>query len=428
MKGRIKGLFARTILSFAAALLALLAVLSAVFVVGFGRSLAEWERQKAFEVEGYARAILEGRTPEGPPPQDTPLFVYDTNRALLWSNRGRGRNVPDSEVIPLADGGTVKGYYYTGGVHFGADAANQRLLASLRTVVGLGTTLSAVVALLFALYFAARLSRPARSVAAGLDRISGGNLSEPIPEAGATEIAHIARAANRLQRQLAGEREIRKQWAQDVAHDLRTPIAAIKAQLEGVRDGVLELTPQRIDRTYAEVERVERLVAGLDELTRLESPEMRLAPEPIEAARLLDDCADLWGPRAAEKDLRIEKHAGVASFVADDTLVRRALANFLSNAVRHADAGSVVRLSADREGPWIVIRVANSGPVIPEHELERVFERLYRGEYARSSPGSGLGLTIARRIAELHGGSVSLKSSAGEGTVVEMRLPDRAAP
>ena len=236
-----KGLFARTILSFAAALLVLLAVLAVVFVVGFGRSLEEWERQKTQEVERYAGAILDGRTPDGPPPLDTPLFVYDAGRALVWSNRGRGRNVPEAEMIPLADGGVPRGYYYTGGVRFGGDAANQRLLASLRNVVGLGSMLSAAVAFLFAFYFAARLSRPARSVAAGLDRISCGNLSEPIPEAGATEIVHIARAANRMQQQLAGEREIRQQWAQDVAHDLRTPIAAIKAQLEGMRDGVLPL-------------------------------------------------------------------------------------------------------------------------------------------------------------------------------------------
>ena len=92
------GLFARTILSFVAALLALLAVLAAVFVVGFGRSLDEWERQKALEVEGYARSIVEGRAPDGPPPADTPLFVYDAGRALLWSNRGRGRNVPQAEM------------------------------------------------------------------------------------------------------------------------------------------------------------------------------------------------------------------------------------------------------------------------------------------------------------------------------------------
>jgi two-component system sensor histidine kinase BaeS len=417
-----RGLFARTILSFAAALAVLLAVLAAAFTVGIGRSLEEWERQKATELERYALAVLEGRPPETAPPVDTPLFVYGEDRALLWSNRGRGRNVGESQMIPLAGSGGAKGYYYTGGVHFGGDAANQRLLASLRGVVGLGSAVSAAVALLFALYFAARLSRPARSVAAGLDRISGGNLSEPIPEAGATEIAAIARAANRLQRQLAAEREIRKQWAQDVAHDLRTPIAAIKAQLEGMRDGVLQPTAQRIERTWGEVERVERLVAGLDELTRLESPEMRLAPVTMDAGRLLEDCADLWAARAADKRLVLERHAAVGTFAADDGLVRRALANLLSNAIRHADPDSVVRLEVALEPPWIVLRVANRGPVIPEEELERVFERLYRGEYARSTPGSGLGLTIARRIAELHGGTVTLRSSADAGTVAEMRL------
>jgi len=422
-----KSLFARTLLAFMAALLALFVVLAIVLGLGFSRSFDEWTREKTREVEGYARAILEGRVPERALSIDTPLFVYDADRNLVWSNRGRGRRSQEQAVTAVVEGGSVRGYYYSGGIHFGEDAANQRLLASLGTVLGVGFALSPVVALGFALYFARGLSRPARRVAAGLARISEGKLNEPIPEAGAAEIAQIARAANRLQAQLAAEREIRKQWAQDVAHDLRTPIAALKAQFEGMRDGVLPATPQRIERTYAEIERVERLVSALDELSRLESPEMKLQPASIDAARLLDDGMELWAHRVAEKQLRVEKRAAVASFVADDTLVRRALANFLSNAVRHAEPGGVLRLSIEREAPWIVIRVFNAGQAVPECEIERVFERLYRGEYARSSPGSGLGLTIARRIAELHGGSVLLIGRQGEGTTVEMRLPDPTA-
>jgi len=103
-------------------------------------------------------------------------------------------------------------------------------------------------------------------------------------------------------------------------------------------------------------------------------------------------------------------------------LIQRALSNFLANAVRHCPEGGRVTVAVQAVMGAVSLSVANSGEPIPEGDLERVFDRLFRGEPARSSPGSGLGLTIARRIAELHGGEVRI-ANREDGVLVELRLP-----
>jgi two-component system sensor histidine kinase BaeS len=107
---------------------------------------------------------------------------------------------------------------------------------------------------------------------------------------------------------------------------------------------------------------------------------------------------------------------------ADPKLLQRALTNFLANAVRHVPEAGTIRVAATGSPASPELRIANTGTPIPESERERVFDRLYRGEYARSSPGSGLGLTIALRIAELHGGTVRIDDWEGRGTEVIMTL------
>ena len=423
-----RGLFVRTLASFVAALLVLLGTVAMVILFGFRRSMVEWGRQKEADLAPYVETVADGRTDplRSPPPTDTPLFIFDAQRNLLYSNRGQGRRLDEKTYRPIAIDGVTVGYYTTGGLHFTEDAANQRFVASVSTVFWLSLPLSFAVAVVFALMFSRGLTAPARRVAGGLDRIAEGSLDQEIPESGTEEIVHIARSANRLRRQLASEREIRRQWAQDVAHDLRTPIAALKAQFEGMKDGVLEVGRERIGRTYNEIERIERLVTGLDELARLESPEAVLDSEELDLEALTADLVELFAAKARERRITVSRKVDARTVVADDTLLHRALANFLSNAVRHAEPGGRIEISTGRRGSATVIAVFNSGPTIPAVELEKVFDRLYRGEFARSSPGSGLGLTIARKIAELHGGSVSLESRQGRGTTAELLLPDRA--
>jgi len=431
----VKHLFVRTLITVVSALVILVAVMAVVSAVGFRRSLGEWTQAKTLQLEEVAREILL-RFPDPvttPVPEDVPLFVYNAEGQLIFSNRGEGgrrrssSSAADQGVqgdrVALEEGGDLLGYYHTGKMQFQNDAANNRFLNSLRLTIWLGLAMALVIAVPFALLFSLSLSRPAVVLSRGLDRITHGDLSIRIPERGAEEIVLIARSANRLSEQLLRERDIRRQWVQDIAHDLRTPIAAMRAQFEGMRDGVLDISGDRIVKSLKEVSRIETLVEDLEELMRLESPEMSVSLEEVDVPSIIDEIAERFAAALRKKQIRFESHHAIDRFRADPVLLQRAVTNFLANALRHTPLKGTIELSVEAaaEGKTSIL-LANTGDPIPAADLEKVFDRLYRGEYARSSPGSGLGLTIAKRIAELHGGSLSIRNRAEGGVVVEMIL------
>ena len=413
-----------------AALAVFVLIVAIILFWGYNRSIAEWNREKQSGIERYARAVIAAESLESIDysiPADIPLFVYDADRNLLFSNRGSGRKRQTEsygrELIPVMQGGKITGYYYSGALHFRNDRANNQFLNSMGRIIWAGFFVSFMIALLFALFFSRSLSSPAENVARGLDRIAGGDLNVNIPEKGAEEIAVIARSANKLGRQLESEQELRRQWAQDLAHDLRTPVAALRAQLEGMRDGVLDLTEARIEKNIKEIDRIEKLVVNLEELTRLESPEMKVKKREIQTGDFIGEIRERFLQKIEEKGITFKGLAVIDSFRADENLLVRAVSNIMANAVRHADSEGLVRLEIDKdETNKVVISVFNSGAAIPEEEINRVFDRLFRGEYARNTPGSGLGLTIARKITELHGGTIAIRSRKDYGTTVVLTL------
>ncbi len=411
----------RTLLAFLAALLILLGIMSLVLYLGFQRSLEAWSRSRAATVEEIVRDVLEGSTQAVS--FDGSLFVYDSTKALVYSNRGRGRNVQPDDMIPLEIDGQLLGYYYTGTQHFQSDAANQRFLESLGQTLWLAFGVSFLIALVAAVLFSRSLAAPAKAVASGLKKVSQGSYDLSLPERGTAEIAGIAQSVNLLAKQLAREHDIRRQWAQDVAHDLRTPISVLKAQFEGMRDGVLDTGSSRIDKCLQEISHVEGLIADLEELMSLESPEKRLELTRIDTKELIAILEDRFLLEMQKKNITFKSNAGLELFNADRNLIERALSNFLSNAVRHANQGGTIELSAGVVEDRVSWRVFNTGDPIPPEEIDKVLDRLYRGEPARNTPGSGLGLPIAKKIAELHGGEVKIGSKDKVGTTVEIVIP-----
>jgi signal transduction histidine kinase len=189
-----------------------------------------------------------------------------------------------------------------------------------------------------------------------------------------------------------------------------------------MRDGVLELSLPRVTRNLGEIERVESLILDLEELMRLESPELRLELGELAPAEMFEELRESVALALRRKRVQWQQECPLERLRGDPKLLRRALANLLSNAVRHVPEGGTIRLAALGSPEHPELRVANTGLAIPQEERERVFDRLYRGEYARSSPGSGLGLTIALRIAQLHGGDIRIDDWDGQGTQFRLTL------
>jgi two-component system, OmpR family, sensor histidine kinase BaeS len=454
-------LFTRTLRAFFAALAILLALVAGAVVAGVQLSARDWtvsrnrqtsEFLQSLVLASYrsagrldAQAIARATLPYLD--ESTFLFVFGLDSRIVFAWRrgerldpgggGDGglarnflqRHASDARPVELHDGERLIGSVAAGVLSFADEAAGQSFLQTFAVVGGAGAAVSFLLAAAVAFLFSSRLSRHAAALADGLVRIAAGERGVRFAVGGARELDQIGESARVLQEKLAEEERLRGQWTADVAHDLRTPLAALRSQLEAMTDGVLPVTPDRLQRASVELSRVEALVADLGELSRIESPGMRPVFADVAAARFLTDLCQRFQLEAEKRGIAYAcaSDPGLV-FSADSHLLHRAATNVLQNAFQHVSEGGRVAVGIGDGGSQVVIRIENTGS-IPEEEIPLVFDRLHRGEHSRHAPGSGLGLTIARAVMELHGGSIRI-ANAGSGTVVvEMILPAaRARP
>ncbi len=218
----------------------------------------------------------------------------------------------------------------------------------------------------------------------------------------------------------------------DMVHELRTPLAALKAGAALlVRPNVLESVRQEIAHSLlAEVDRLTELTTDFLDLARLESGRMRLEPTPFDLRELLTECLGVIAPVAAQQHISLSLRPGTGVAYADRDRIKQVLLNLLTNAVKYNVQGGAVTVALDvrgvpekRDGEQYIISVSDTGPGIPEDEAPYIFEKFYRASTAGQTPGTGLGLTIARRIVEAHGGEMWFESTPGAGTTFYFTLP-----
>jgi signal transduction histidine kinase len=268
-------------------------------------------------------------------------------------------------------------------------------------------------------------------------RVARGQLDARVSVAGNDEMAGLARTFNDMAARLEGAAEQQKEldrlrrnliaWA---GHDLRTPLASIRAIVEALADGMVE-EPATVDRylqtAQREIRSLSLLIDDLFELAQLEAGGLRLELGPNSISDLVSDTIESFSELAARQGVSLEGSAGpgVDPVVMDAQQIGRVLANLLSNALRHTPAGGSVQLEARRVEEGVMVQIRDSGEGISAQDLPHIFERFYRGEKSRSraTGGSGLGLAIAKGIVEAHGGQMGVESAPSEGTCFHFLLP-----
>ena len=231
----------------------------------------------------------------------------------------------------------------------------------------------------------------------------------------------------------------RREGVSNLSHDLRSPLTATVACLETLDARWTGAAERGDDRRLIEIalrntRNAARLVQSLGDLAKLDEPEFSLRSEPVDAGELLDDIALRFAERAARQGVVLasvqERQGGVASLPharVDIELFERAIANLVDNALKFCPGGSTVTLSAQRREDRIEVSVVDDGPGIPAADLPQLFDRFYQSRQtvapATGDGGRGLGLAIVKRIAELHGGDVSVESTLGRGTRVTTHWP-----
>jgi signal transduction histidine kinase len=285
---------------------------------------------------------------------------------------------------------------------------------SVTAVLWVAAGMAGIVAIVLAIFLARRLARPIERLARAADRIAEGDLTARVPEEGPDELRSLALAYNAMAQRLAEQEAIRREFVVNASHELRTPLTNLQGYLEALRDGVLPPDPAMFDSLSEEVDRLTRLAASLDVLAGAEGD--RPEPRPVEVGAIVRAAADLVAPALARREVELEVSIEAPLEVRgrSDELTQ-VVANLLQNAVRYTPAGGHVRVTAERIAEGVAVRVANSGPGIPEADLGHIWERFYRVEKSRDRErgGAGVGLAIVKRLVEDAGGRVGVSSGGG---------------
>jgi two-component system, OmpR family, sensor histidine kinase BaeS len=288
------------------------------------------------------------------------------------------------------------------------------------------TVIAVISATVVSLAVAARIAGPIGALVQAARRIAGGHYAERVPIPAPNELGELATSFNDMAGSLEATERRRLQLVGDVAHELRTPLTTLDGYLEGLEDGVIAPTDETWRLLRAETGRLTRLVNDLSELWRAEAHELPLRLEPVDAAAVAAEVVERFAPLASPRGIRVDLRAEVAVCRADRDRVAQVLANYLSNALRHAPDGSLIVVATSAAEGRILLAVTDQGPGLAADQLEAVFERFYRVDAARSraSGGSGIGLAIVRALAGAMDGHAWAESAGpGTGATFVLELP-----
>lgn len=269
-------------------------------------------------------------------------------------------------------------------------------------------------------------------------RVAAGQFDTRVEVPSGDELSELAEAFNRMSAELGVSfdrekaiEEGRRELIAAISHDLRTPLASIRAMLEAVQDGVVRDEPT-ISRYHAaihdQVDRLSRLIDDLFELSRLDSGSISLRIQYVDFDELVLETVESLRPSAERRGIRLtvtEDSVGHRARV-DADQVQRVVANLVQNAIRHTPDGGKIQVAIRADRQELAVEVVDSGDGIPGGDLERIFDRFYRGEKARTrsdSTGAGLGLAIAKAIVEAHRGRIWAESPPHQGARFVFTVP-----
>jgi len=389
-----------------------------------------WERDSGWDQaslsENVVQALLLGM--EIQVLDEGGSVLMDTDRAVEGLSRlmrrrvislGGGGASPSGEFIPYP--------LFLGGERIGT--VNIRFFGHDRSAVfversGKLLLLSFLImgGLVLVLSFLAsrRLAAPIRALSSRAKAIAEGDLAEKIPVTSSDEIGKLTSVFNEMTARLQTQESLRRKLISNVAHELRTPLAAIRAELEAMLDGVQPIGEDQVRSLHEETGRLAFILDGIDDLTQAQASSLSLARKKVFLGPFFREIIQRFQVKAAEKGVRIETGAGpdLAAW-ADPDRLSQIVINLVSNALRAAPAGSSVILKASQGEEGTLIEVADEGAGIPPDALPHIFERFYKGP----GGGLGLGLSIVKELVDAHQGRIEVESEAGKGTRAKVTLP-----
>jgi two-component system sensor histidine kinase BaeS len=368
---------------------------------------------------------------DGRPPPDTLAFrprlsLRDRSGAVL-----AGHPAADGPwaTRPIRFKGETVGLLALRAPPVGA-ALDLAFLATQAREIWLSALAALVLSLVAAWLLARQLLRPIRDLTAGARQITEGRFSERIPVRGNDELAELAEDFNAMARMLAQNDESRRQWISDSSHELRTPIAVLRAEIEALQDAVRTADEPTLARLHRNVMQMSKLVDDLRQTLDRDDGEADLELSPLDPLAVIRETAEEFAERFGAAGLtldasRIPPGRSPWRIRGDRDRLHQVFANLLENTLRYTDPGGRLEITASSKSGRLRLQFDDSAPAPPEAAMKRLFERFFRAEPSRSRQhgGSGLGLAICRRIILGHGGTIVAARSDLGGLSIRIDLP-----
>ena len=364
-------------------------------------------------------------------------IVAESNPPYISNSIENADQPRDVEAFPLLSDGEIVGSL-TASSDFQVDPAAQQLapvgpeasrisrhVNRYLLWAGIG---AAALGTMLVWMLARRTLAPVQRLGVTARQLGRGDLSQRAEITGPTEIRQLARSFNSMAADLEEAESRRRSLTADIAHELRTPTSNIQGYMEAIKDGLFQPTPETIDTIHEQSLLLSRLVEDLRLLAQVDSGELPLQRMQTDIGQLLQSGVEALRPRAEIKGvaLNIDAAQSLPSLDLDPARIAQVIGNLLDNAITHTPEGGAVTVSAHAAAGTVAVEIADTGSGIPPEDLPRLFDRFYRADPSRSraTGGTGLGLTIAGRLVEAHGGSIEAESVVGQGSRFIIRLPD----
>jgi signal transduction histidine kinase len=309
---------------------------------------------------------------------------------------------------------------------------DEAFLSDMSRALMIGLGVAALCAVVLAVLLARHILRPVEMLTDAARGMAAGDVRRRVTVQSHDEIGLLGDAFNAMAESRARLDELRRNLVNDVAHELRTPLANLQGYLEVLRDGLTPPTPEVLAILHDESLLLSRLVADLQELALAEAGELPLSPEPVALADPVLQAIDAHRPAAGAKAVNLEATLPdeLPLVAVDVARFSQILRNLLRNAIAHTPAGGTIAVAAAPRDREVVLTVRDTGVGIPPEHVPYVFDRFYRADpaRARATGGSGLGLAIVKHLVEAHGGRIDVASALGSGTTFTFTLPLATGP
>jgi signal transduction histidine kinase len=340
-------------------------------------------------------------------------------------------------VVNYQVSGNFSSYLYMSGMHGMMNhggmvemmgAPEQQFFVWLKHSLLLTGAMMLIIGAIVSYYLARSIAIPVIDLNRAVNDVASGNLDAAVIVNRRDEVGQLTNAFNEMTAKLRANTVLRQRFLAGVAHEIRTPLTILKANLEGIADGVISPDQEQMHSLTEEVDRIANMVGQLRDLTLLEVGQLTPEYSEIDLSEILRQVIQKIKPLTDEKNLLFNFHISekLPKLWADTAMLQQMLYNLIINAIRYTAEGGIT-VTARQNDSSVMLDVTDTGIGIPPEDLEHIFDYFYRVDQARTkkSGGTGLGLALVKQMALAHGGQVYVTSILGQGSTFTLMLPSK---